>query len=326
MINDEGRDFLTENNVETNIIDDDKNIKLNKKRHNPLWIVISCVSLVLILTVSFILLATSCKQLDKAVYDVKYADYIYKYANENNINPNLVMAIIHTESHFNENAESQVGALGLMQLMPDTFDWLQTYKDGEITLETEKLLNPETNIKYGCIFIKFLIDRYTVEETAVAAYNAGFGSVDSWLSNPEYSSDGYTLDSIPYPETASYVEKVETAKKYYENNFDGGNDIIQDEQTAQGYGLLIDDRAEMASSVYADYLESMAEENSDVSYDNDTSEEQENGEDSEDTDETSEYSDEYSDYDEDEENDYDDIVESNYESEYSEDEVYEESY
>lgn len=318
MINDESRDFLTENSIETNIIDDDKNINPNPKRHNPLWIVISCVSLVLMLTVSFILLATSCKQLDKAVYDVKYADYIYKYANENNIDPNLVMAIIHTESHFNENAESPVGALGLMQLMPDTFDWLQTYKDGEITLETEKLLDPETNIKYGCTFIKFLIDRYTIEETAVAAYNAGFGSVDSWLSNSEYSSNGYTLDNIPYPETASYVQKVETAKNYYENNFDGGNDIIQDEQTAQGYGLLIDDRAEMASSVYSDYLESMAEENSDVSDDNDTSEEQEDSEDSEETDETSEISDEYSGYDEDDEDDN--------ETEYEDSEVYEESY
>lgn len=328
MINGEDRDLFLEDSVNNNIVskDENGNLKYNKKGYNPLWIVVSCVSLVLILTVSFVLLATSCKQLDKAVYNVKYADYIYKYANENNIDPNLVMAIIHTESHFDENAESPVGALGLMQLMPGTFDWLQTYKDGEITLETQELLNPETNIKYGCVFIKFLMDRYTIEETAVAAYNAGFGSVDSWLSNSEYSSNGYTLDNIPYPETASYVQKVETAKEYYQNNFDDSN-IIVDEQTAQGYGLLIDDRAEMASSVYADYLESMEDENSDVGDDNndvDTAEEQENSEiedDSENTDEEVEYSDEYSGYDEDDEDDEDDN-----ETEYEDSEVYEKSY
>ena len=57
-----------------------------------------------------------------------------------------------------------------------------------------------------------------MERTAVAAYNAGFGNVDSWLEDSEYSSDGKNLSHIPYSETASYVDKVENYKRYYENN------------------------------------------------------------------------------------------------------------
>lgn len=103
-----------------------------------------------------------------------------------------------------------------MQLMPYTFEWLQNYYDGEITMDTESLYDPDTNIKYGTMFLAFLLDRYEgCEETAVAAYNAGFGAVDEWLNDSNYSSDGLTLDYIPYAETSQYVIKVETAKENY---------------------------------------------------------------------------------------------------------------
>lgn len=106
--------------------------------------------------------------------------------------------------------------MGLMQLMPDTFEWLQSYYDGEVTMDDESLYEPEINIDYGTRFLAFLLDRYdNHEETAVAAYNAGFGAVDEWLADSECSSDGINLDYIPYDETRAYVERVEAAKQAY---------------------------------------------------------------------------------------------------------------
>lgn len=102
-----------------------------------------------------------------------------------------------------------------MQIMPTTFEWLQTYYDGEITMGADKLTDPETNIDYGTKFLKFLLERYESEQAAIAAYNAGFGAVDSWLSDSRYSSDGIHLDTIPYNETSNYVVKVENAREKY---------------------------------------------------------------------------------------------------------------
>ena len=219
------------------------------KRDNSkiIAVIVSCVLLVAILISVVIVLITSNKKLNKSIYNIKYAEFVYKYSDENNIDPNLVFAIIQTESHFDADAESQVGALGLMQLMPATFEWLQTYKYGEVTLETESLLDPETNIKYGCIFLKFLTERYSVEDTAIAAYNAGFGAVDGWLENSDYSSDGINLDYIPYPETDDYVKKVKSAKNYYESNCNDSSNITEELTTAT-YGL-IDDREKVANDV-----------------------------------------------------------------------------
>lgn len=179
---------------------------------------ISCILVIVALIVVIVMLLNSGKELKKSIYPTEYSEYVYKYSQEYDIDPNLVFAIIKTESNFDPNAGSNAGALGLMQLMPDTFDWLQQYKNGEITMDTSQLYDPETNIQYGCIFLEFLLEKYAIEETAVAAYNAGFGAVDGWLTDSNYSTDGETLYYIPYPETAAYVDKVENAKICYEND------------------------------------------------------------------------------------------------------------
>lgn len=152
------------------------------------------------------------------LHPTDYDEYVYEYSETYNVDPNLVFAVIKTESNFDPNAESHAGALGLMQLMPETFEWLQTYKNGEATMGTDYLYDPKINIEYGCIFLEFLLDKYSSEESAIAAYNAGFGTVDNWLTDESYSTDGETLYEIPYPETKSYVKKVMLAKYYYENS------------------------------------------------------------------------------------------------------------
>ena len=118
------------------------------------------------------------------------------------------------ESGFDSGAKSEAGALGLMQIMPDTFDWLVSLtQDG---YETGMLYDPETNIKYGTYYLSYLYLKYSDWETAFAAYNAGPADVDGWLENPEYCDENGGLEKIPIDETAKYVKKVSSASKVYQ--------------------------------------------------------------------------------------------------------------
>ena len=151
-----------------------------------------------------------------AFYPQKYSEYVSKYSEEFGVDDSLVYAVIRCESGFREDVESHAGAIGLMQLMPETFSWLQMNKDGEETYSATDLKNPEINIEYGTYYLSWLIKKYGVENTAVAAYNAGATNVDEWLTSTEYSSDGKTLSVIPYHETKEYVDRVESTKKMYD--------------------------------------------------------------------------------------------------------------
>ncbi|WP_338593115.1 phage tail tape measure protein [Paenibacillus sp. Y5S-9] len=125
-------------------------------------------------------------------YSGKYANYINKYAEQYNVDPKLIAAIIQTESNFKPTTKSPAGAAGLMQLMPPTAKE-QGVKDS---------FDPEQNIKGGTKYFKFLLDRYKGNvEHALAAYNAGLGNVDEWIKNGN-------MDKIPFKETYDYVPKV----------------------------------------------------------------------------------------------------------------------
>ena len=148
-------------------------------------------------------------------YPQKYTEYIEKYADEYSVPVNLLYATIKVESGFDENAKSESGAIGLTQIMPDTLAWLQT-KTGEKYTEAD-LSDPEISIKYCALFYSILLEKFGNAETAAAAYHAGINRVDGWLKDPEYSSDGVTLDKIPSRATAHYVSKVTKAVNVYGN-------------------------------------------------------------------------------------------------------------
>ncbi len=157
-------------------------------------------------------------------YPQEYAEYVTQYSTTYGVDEPLVYAVIRTESGFRAEVESSAGAMGLMQIMPDTFEWLQNLSDGTVTHESADLLNPEINIKYGTFFISYLLQHYNGDENlAAAAYNAGVANVDSWLTDSRYSSDGITLSSIPYSETQQYVERVENTKQVYESLYYDNN-------------------------------------------------------------------------------------------------------
>lgn len=177
-----------------------------------LFIVLICV-----LTIG-ILSAVVSKIVIKELHPKKYEDLVVKYSAEYGIPENLLFAIIKTESGFDENARSGAGALGLTQITEDTFNWLQT-KTGE-KYEFEDLKKPEVSIKYGAFFISMLLKEFENTDTAIAAYHAGRGQVNAWLKNPEISSDGKTLDTIPIVATDHYVFKVNRAVNIYTNLYD----------------------------------------------------------------------------------------------------------
>ena len=71
-----------------------------------------------------------------------------------------------------------------------------------------EIFSIDTNIRYGCYYLRYLIDKFKVEKTALSAYNAGEGNVLSWLKNNKYSIDGKSLNTIPFKETEEYIKKV----------------------------------------------------------------------------------------------------------------------
>lgn len=149
----------------------------------------------------------------KTLYPRRYIDFVEIYSQNNNLSEEFVLAVIECESGFDKNAVSYLGARGLMQIMPETFQWLQE-KRGE-NLPDESIFDPETAIDYGCYFYGMLMNQFEDEATAVAAYHAGAAQVEKWLNDENYSADGKTLTDIPYPSTKSYVEKVMRVKNIY---------------------------------------------------------------------------------------------------------------
>lgn len=150
-------------------------------------------------------------------YPMSYSQEIIKYSQEYDVDSALVASVINTESSFKENVQSQKGAVGLMQLMPSTAEWLAG-KVGE-EYSDERLYEPEFNIKLGSYYLSYLIKYFGDRELAICAYNAGQGNVSNWLEDKRYSTDGKTLDNIPFEETKNYLIKVYKNYRYYKNKY-----------------------------------------------------------------------------------------------------------
>ncbi len=147
-------------------------------------------------------------------YQTEYEEEVESASEEFSVPEALIYAVIKTESNFRPEIVSSAGAVGLMQLLPDTFSWV-AMRLGETT-DSSMITDPKTNIRYGTYYLSFLMERLENEENVYASYNAGYTRVCGWLSDSRYSSDGKILDVIPYEETSEYVKKVKKAKKEYE--------------------------------------------------------------------------------------------------------------
>ena len=147
-------------------------------------------------------------------YPINYIEEIQKYSDEYGVDPKVVLAIMRVESNFKSDATSKVNAKGLMQILPDTAKHIA--KLMQVDVNSLDLNDPETNIKIGTYYIKYLTQNFSNMDTVYAAYNGGIGSVNTWLKDAKYSNDGVTLYNIPSSETKHYVYKVNKALKAYE--------------------------------------------------------------------------------------------------------------
>lgn len=171
--------------------------------------------IILILIGFIILILKPQNMILKKLYKLEYSEYVYKYANENNIDPYLIFSIIKAESNFERNIQSSSGAIGLMQLMESTAVEMGNEIGEEVVIK-EALYNAEMNIKIGTSYYAYLVKRYDGNEhLALAAYNAGIGNVDRWIEEGTIKEDGSDLENIPFKETNNYVRKIIRNYKIY---------------------------------------------------------------------------------------------------------------
>jgi soluble lytic murein transglycosylase len=138
-------------------------------------------------------------------YPLHYAEFVRVHAREHNLDPALMAAVIYQESKFDRTAKSSSGAIGLMQLTPDTAHGIAV-RTGGSAFHTRDLYDADINIRYGAWYLHNLFRKYGSEKLVLAAYNAGQGNVDRWRANGQ---------PIQFPETKAYVKRVEDLKNVY---------------------------------------------------------------------------------------------------------------
>ncbi len=150
-------------------------------------------------------------------YPLRFKDEIIKFSGESHLSPAFVASVINAESHFNKDARSNVGAIGLMQLLPKTAEFINE-KDN-LNLKISDLCNIDTNIALGCAYLHYLLEKFTDKFTVLCAYNAGEGNVNKWLTDEKYSQNHKTLTYTPFPATNYYATKVLHDEKIYRKFF-----------------------------------------------------------------------------------------------------------
>jgi len=144
---------------------------------------------------------------------LEHDDIIRQQADEKNLDPAMIAAVIYAESRFRDGQTSEAGARGLMQITPATARVIERLSGGT-TFVTSDLADPEINIRYGSYFLRYLLDRYDDNEVAaLAAYHAGSGNVDRW------GGADLTLSDIGFPDTRAYVGEVLEKQQDYRDQY-----------------------------------------------------------------------------------------------------------
>ncbi|MBP2627387.1 MAG: Lytic transglycosylase catalytic [Firmicutes bacterium] len=152
----------------------------------------------------------------KYLYPFPYSEIVYQHALEKELDPFLVAGVIRTESKFNTQARSPKGALGLMQMMPETAKWVAEQMD-DYDFDISQLENPEVNIRMGTWYLSSLKKEFKGNEVLIlAAYNGGRGNVKQWMGRYDWTISFDDVEKIPFPETRAYVDRVLYSKKRYQ--------------------------------------------------------------------------------------------------------------
>lgn len=185
----------------------------------------SVLAILLILFVG--VLFSNSEWVGRLLYPIKYEQDIRISAANFQLDPFLIAAIIRVESNYKTELRSKKGAIGLMQIMPDTADWIieQGQFSGSIR---DQLEIPAVNIEVGTWYIDSLLKQFgkhielKTEEDRIAviaaAYNAGPGNVNHWLDMRQWDGSVTTLGQIPFGETRHYIQRILYYYKKY-NSF-----------------------------------------------------------------------------------------------------------
>lgn len=176
------------------------------------WYRVALVALVLLLGIISFVYSFGPSLLFKPMYPLEHESEITASASAHGVDPYLVAAIIRSESSWDERASSHRGAIGLMQLMPETAsDMVEKGLVDPNRFSVDQLTDPATNIEFGCAYLSYLMTYFNgATDKAVAAYNAGMGNVDIW------TQEGDILhNAITFPETQAYLVRVTMAQTRY---------------------------------------------------------------------------------------------------------------
>lgn len=178
-----------------------------------------------IIIIILIIFATSIFLLNsqwfqRLFYPMPHFELVKEESEKFDIDPYLMMAVMRVESKFNENAQSNRGALGIMQIMPETAKWIAQ----ELKVEDyhgDMLREPGTSITFGIWYMNYLIKQFDGNLfAALAAYNGGQTNVRKWINTGIWSGTYEDQADIPFQETRNYLYKVITDYKIYKNLYD----------------------------------------------------------------------------------------------------------
>ena len=165
----------------------------------------------LIITAMLICIAIISYSMLTALFPLHYSELVEQYASKYGVKPELVYAVIKAESNFEPDAASHKGAVGLMQITPETGEWCA----GKMQLEYKDLSDADTNINIGVWYLSYLIEKTDSEDLAVMSYNAGIGKVNTWIKDGIVKPTELDTNAIPYGETRKYLKKVQLFTKIY---------------------------------------------------------------------------------------------------------------
>jgi len=152
-------------------------------------------------------------QILQDLFPVNYSQQISAAEQDHGVDWALIAAVIQVESGFSPQVVSKKGAVGLMQIMPETAQWVGARLGEQV--DREDLLDPEVNIHLGTYYLRYLLDRFASEELALAAYNGGPANVARWLEEGIWDGSYENSHRIPFAETRSYVRKVLMMRRLY---------------------------------------------------------------------------------------------------------------
>lgn len=169
----------------------------------------------LVLVILVLILFYQSDWMGRMIYPIRYREEIEVASANVGVDPYLVAAVIRVESNFRPDRESSKGAMGVMQVMPDTAQWMFE-RENFGSYRLKDLSKPELNIQVGTAYLGLLHQQFQYDQVkAVASYNAGPGNVNKWLSNEVWDGRLETADDIPFGETRRYVNKVMYYYKKY---------------------------------------------------------------------------------------------------------------